>query len=87
MHTPCAYTECQAFAVILTCSPNKLTSFSRTLWVFIKSTAKAAAMTPTAAPAEVTVSTMYYEAQQELHAMALRSIQRVEQVLPCKHVG
>ena len=53
----------------------------------MKSTAKAAAMTPTAAPAEVAVSTMYCEAQQELPAMAVRSVQQVEPVLSSKHDG
>lgn len=51
-----AYTICihqkPSFVKILTCSPNELTTFPRTLWMFMKSIAKAAAMTPTAAPAE-----------------------------------
>ena len=78
MHTPGARTICKMFAVLLTCSPNRLTSLSRILWVFMKSRAKAAAMTPTAAPAEVVVSKRYYEAQQELLAMAHRTMQQPE---------
>lgn len=67
-------------AIVLTCSPNKLTSLPRILWVFIKTRAKAAATTPTAAPAEVAVSKRSYKANRSSLTAADRTMQQVEPV-------